>query len=149
AGHSVPLFFATADQINGVVPYEVEPNTSHQVIVRRGATISLPVSVDMAATQPAIFVNTQVAPGQGMIYVARDSGSPLLAEPRTPAKSGERLTIFCAGLGAVDPALAAGLPVPDSAPKVKASDLRLTIGGVQAAVSSASLAPGQIGVYVV
>jgi hypothetical protein len=35
-----------------------------------------------------------------MIYVARDSGSPVLAEPRTPAKSGERLTIFCAGLGA-------------------------------------------------
>jgi uncharacterized protein (TIGR03437 family) len=49
----------------------------------------------------------------------------------------------------VDPALATVLPVPDNTPKVKASDLRLTIGGVQAAVSSASLAPGQIGVYVV
>jgi uncharacterized protein (TIGR03437 family) len=147
AGRSVPLFFAAQNQINGVVPYDIEPNTSHQVLVRRGPTISLPVSVDVAATQPAIFVNSQIAPKQGMIYVVRDSGPAVLAEPKTPAKSGDRLVIYCAGLGAVEPATAAGLPPGNPAPKIKASDLRLTIGGIQAPVSVAGLAPNQIGVY--
>jgi hypothetical protein len=57
-----------------------------------------------------------------MIYVVRESGPAVLAEPRTPAKPGDRVMVYCAGLGAVETAIAAGVPAPDPAARIRRPD---------------------------
>ena len=54
ADQAVPLLMASPQQIKAIVPYGIEVNTTHQVLVQRGLTYGRPVEIDMAAAQPAI-----------------------------------------------------------------------------------------------
>jgi uncharacterized protein (TIGR03437 family) len=56
AGHPLPLLFASPGQINAIVPLELNLNTTHQLLARRGSTYSRPVSVSVAPAQPATFL---------------------------------------------------------------------------------------------
>ena len=50
---NLPLYFVSENQINAIVPYEVNVNTTLQLLVQRGTTYSVPVQIDMAQAQPA------------------------------------------------------------------------------------------------
>ena len=54
AGRLMPLVSVSESRIDAIVPFDVEINTTHQILVQRGLTISQPVSIDVAAAQPAI-----------------------------------------------------------------------------------------------
>ena len=64
-GKPAPLLFSSDLQVNAMAPFDLEVNTRHQVLVRRGPTYARPVAVDVAAAQPAIFRLTET---QGHIY---------------------------------------------------------------------------------
>jgi uncharacterized protein (TIGR03437 family) len=67
--------------LNALIPYEVSVDTSLQLLVRRGNTYSVPVQIDMAPAQPAVF-SLSGAPGSaGVIYVYPSSGQLSLAGP--------------------------------------------------------------------
>ena len=70
-------------------------------------------------------------------------GSP---EP-TPAKSGDVLVIYCAGLGAVDPAVPAGSPAPLSTLTNTINRVSVTIRGTAVDPLFAGLTPGFTGLY--
>jgi uncharacterized protein (TIGR03437 family) len=141
-GRSLPLLFTSEGQINAQVPYDLPVNTQHQLIVRRGATLSVPEQFVVAAAVPGIFTRNERGFGQGAIF--RTDGSR--AEPGTPARKGEEVIIYCTGLGAVNPPVEPGDAAPDPPPDVIA-EVGVTIGGVRAEVKAAALSPGVAGRY--
>ena len=80
-----PLNFASAGQINVVVPRGVNLNTTTQVRVRRGETLSEPVAVDIAASHTSVLqidgnawaLDTPVSGGAG--FVVSGSSRPVPA----------------------------------------------------------------------
>ncbi len=143
AGRPLPLLFASDAQINAQIPYGLPTNTRHQIVVRRGATLAVPESITVAETQPAIFTKDQSGRGQGVIL----DTSFRFAEPGNAVRAGDVIIIYCSGLGATDPAVAAGAAAPGSPLSGVTNFVRLTIGGVDAQVFFGGLAPGFAGLY--
>jgi uncharacterized protein (TIGR03437 family) len=149
AGRRMPLLFSSEGQVNAMVPYGLNVNTRHQVLVRRGDTYAQPVPVDVAASQPAVFPAPQPgAPRQGHIYKVDSSGSQILAGPTNPASAGDILVMYCSGLGPVDPPVNEGEAAPSIEPLARTTrPVSIIIGGRPAAVFFAGLAPGFAGLY--
>jgi uncharacterized protein (TIGR03437 family) len=143
-GRSLPLLYVSPGQINALVPPDLEPNTRHQLLVRRANTYARPVPVDVAPAQPAVFLAG--SPAQGHIYFAR-GGALTLASPANPARQGDVLVMYVSGLGATMPAVGSGEQTPSSPLSRLAEPLSLTIGGIEAPVDFAGLAPGFAGLY--
>jgi uncharacterized protein (TIGR03437 family) len=142
-GRPLPLLFASGGQINAMVPYGLTVNTRHQLVVRRGTTITVPEPVTVAAAQPAIFTKDQSGQGQGVIL---DAAFRFL-EPGNEARRGDAIILYCSGLGDVDPPVAAGTAAPASPLSSTRHEVTLAIGGARAQVFFAGLAPGFAGLY--
>jgi uncharacterized protein (TIGR03437 family) len=146
-GSSLPLYFTSTGQINAVVPNDVPVNTRQQLIVRRGLTYTAPESVSIAAAQPAVFTPSQSGQGQGYVLVHDAAGIETLADPSKPAHAGDVLVTYCAGLGVTNPAIPAGSPASLTALSPTVNSVTMTVGGVNAPVFFAGLAPGFVGLY--
>jgi uncharacterized protein (TIGR03437 family) len=149
AGELMPLYYVSTSQLNVLVPYDINVNAPQQLLVQRGSTYSQPVSINVAPAQPAIFQDTGTSPSQGIILVVRVQGTSQIqfeAKPGSPARAGDVIVAYGAGLGAVNPMVqsgsAGGVPVP-----VTVNNVQLTIGGQAASVQFAGLAPGFVGLY--
>ncbi len=143
----LPLLLASPGQINAIVPFETPARVRQQLIVRRGALATSPEEVTIAEAQPAVFTLDGSGTGQGLIFRVAADGATALADRSNPGTAGEYLVIYCAGLGAVEPAVTAGAASPESPPAVVQQRVTVTIGGVDALVTFAGLAPGFTGVY--
>ena len=146
-GVEIPVLSVSALQINALVPYQLKTHATYQVIVQRGTAISAPESVTALDSQPAVFTVDQSGKGQGHIYRISADGGQILASPSAPVRAGDVLTIYCAGLGDVQPALDAGSAAPLTVLEYAANAVAATIGGVSADVLFAGLTPGFVGLY--
>ena len=148
-GEDAPLYFVGPEQINAQMPFEVSPGDSVPVAIIVGGLLTAPQNYLIAPTQPSIFSTNQQGTGQGAVLIANTGivvapvGSIPGHETR-PAESGEFLSIFCTGLGATSPTVGAGEP---GAGETVTTPVTATIGGVNASVSFAGLAPGFVGLY--
>ena len=148
SGKRLPLLFSSDGQINAVVPYDVPINVSQQLVVRRGNALSMPEAVVVAQSQPAVFTKNQSGSGEGIVVAARADGSQFLVAPGTPVGAGEVLIIYCSGLGPVAPPVTAGTAAPSAEPLARTtSPVTVTVGGKEATVLFAGLAPGFAGLY--
>jgi uncharacterized protein (TIGR03437 family) len=141
----LPLLYTSPFQINAMLPYGLTPGITYQLIAFRDNQISVPQSIKVAAAEPAIFSTDSSGKGQGDIFVYRSATEQILAAPGQPAKAGDILIIYCAGLGAVDPPIDAGVAVDRLIQT--AIPVGLTIGGVQAQVLFSGLTGGLTGLY--
>jgi uncharacterized protein (TIGR03437 family) len=146
-GALVPLVYVNENQINALVPYQLPTKAKYQIIVQRGLTLSSPETIAIFDSQPAVFTTDQSGKGQGHIYIVGSDSSQALAAPESPATAGDVLTVYCAGLGEVQPALVAGLPAPFGQLENTVNLVTATIGGVAADVLFAGLTPGFTGLY--
>jgi uncharacterized protein (TIGR03437 family) len=65
-----------------------------------------------------------------------------------PAKAGEIVQVFLAGLGAVSPSVQDGAPAPGAEPFARTlSGVVVTVGGLPSTVHYKGLAPGYAGLY--
>jgi len=142
-GIAMPILYTSSGQLNAVVPYELVPNTSHQILVQRDTTLSVPVSVDVGPAQPGVFFQS---PSQGIIFAYRGQ-TDFLAAPGTPTTAGDVLVIYSAGLGPVKPAIGDGVGAPGNPPATTLNQPTVMIGGVNAPVQFSGLAPGFVGLY--
>ena len=147
----LPMFYASPGQLNGEVPRDVLPGVSRQMVVQRGGQMSRPVDVTLAAAQPGIFTVNQQGTGQGAILDASttaETGNAVLAGPSTPVGRGRIVSIYCEGLGRVSPEVGNGTPAPSAEPLARTvNTVTVTIGGRNATVLYAGLAPGFVGLY--
>jgi len=143
----IPLLFAGPGQVNAQIPYSLDPDVEYQLEIRRGTALTTPQSVVIAQARPGIFTLDQSGSGQGHIYRALSDGSQRLADGPNAAAAGEVLVIYCNGLGLTNPPVSAGAAAPSSPLAVTANPVTVTIGGRNAAIAFAGLAPGFTGLY--
>jgi uncharacterized protein (TIGR03437 family) len=140
----LPVAYTSTGQLNVQIPFSVPVNTQYQLSVQRDNVLSVPQTLVIAAAQPGIFTTNQAGSGQGVIF---HSDLVTLAQAGTPVHVGDTIVIYCTGLGAVTPAVAAGAPAPVPA-AVTVNPVTVQIGGVTAATPSFSgLTPGSTGLY--
>jgi uncharacterized protein (TIGR03437 family) len=126
SGRTLPLYFVSPGQVNAQVPFDLNVNTQHQIQILSGVTASQPIYVDVAPAQPAIFA---IVPLQ------------------TAVKAGDVIVLFAAGLGAVDPSVDAGAVAGSGGLSNAVNPVVVSVGGQNAQVAFAGLAPGFVGLY--
>jgi uncharacterized protein (TIGR03437 family) len=144
AGRLAPIQYASSGQINFLIPFDLAPNSTQQLIVIQGSAYSTPKPVTIAPAQPAVFTH---GGGVGAITVVKANGDQFSADASHPAGAGDTLVIYCAGLGAVAPAVATGSAAPGSPPAKASNTVTVTIGGEPAPVAFAGLTPTYAGLY--
>jgi uncharacterized protein (TIGR03437 family) len=143
----LPLIYSSSGQVDAIIPYDVPQNTSLQMVARNGNALSSPQSVLLIPARPAIFTTNQSGQGQGHIYWFDDSGNQVLAGPKSPAKPGDTVVIYCMGLGVVDPPVQAGVASSLTALSSTVNPVTATVGGRTATVLFAGVTPGSTGLY--
>jgi uncharacterized protein (TIGR03437 family) len=108
------------EQVNFLAPPEIAGRDSVEVVIRRGAVTSPPVSVAVKQSQPAIYT----ADGRQAILVRNENYS--LVTPDSPLTPGEYVFLYASGLGS--------------------GSARVTLGGAPCEVQYAGPAPGFPGV---
>ena len=143
---TMPLLYVSPGQINAVVPYGLVGG--QQAIAQHGDRLSAPQRIALGAVDPAFFTTNASGSGQGHIYVIPPPTYTAadLANSTNPATAGDILTMYCTGLGAVNPSVVAGSAAPSPAAQT-VDTVSVTIGGQPATVQFAGLAPGFAGLY--
>lgn len=143
----IPLLFAGPGQVNAQIPYSLLGDGEYQLEVRRGSSLTTPQPLVIAQARPGVFSVDLTGQGQGHIYRALSDGSQRLADAAGPATAGDVVVIYCNGLGPTTPAVTAGTAAPLSPLAVTANSVSVNIGGREAAILFAGLAPGFTGLY--
>ena len=144
AGRLMPVQYASAGQLNVLIPYDLPPNSTQQLIAVAGSAYSTPQPITIAPAQPAVFTHGE---GVGAITVYKPNGGQYSADASHPASAGDTLVIYCAGLGSVTPSVTAGSAAPASPPAKISTAITVTIGGKTAPVVFAGLTPTYAGLY--
>jgi virginiamycin B lyase len=138
---SAPIFFASTQQANIQIPWELAGQSQLTVLLHNQA--GAPQTVTLTPFAPGIFSTNATGTGQGAIL---DSNYDLV-DSSNPTTAGNTLQIFCTGLGAVSNPPQDGSPAPSSPPSTTLTMPTVTIGSGGAAVLFSGLAPGFIGLY--
>ena len=144
AGRPLPLLYAASGQINAQLPFDLPPNTQHHLVVYRDSALSVPELITVAPAKPAVFTVNQQGSGQGAIV---NGVTNVLADSANPVRSGDVVTIYCTGLGAVAPAVPEGTVPPLDVLSRTVDPVIVSIGGHPAQVLFSGLAPGITGLY--
>ena len=137
-----PLYYVSSGQINVELPAEL--TTGQQVIlVNANGAFTLPDLLDINPLQPGTAAYTD---GSNNAIAQHADFSYVTAVH--PAKLGEVVIIYLAGMGATNPAVPSGQGAPTTEPLARVVNLPVvTVDGQMAAVSFAGLAPGFVGLY--
>jgi uncharacterized protein (TIGR03437 family) len=140
------VYFVSPGQVNVWVPYELAGYSSVQVKVTLSQGIfSNVMTVPVNTYTPAFLMNIS---GSLLISDARDNTTGALITTSNPATAGETLQLYCNGLGPVTNPPPSGSPAPvypNMASTV--NPVTVSIGGKNASVISAVLAPPWVGLY--
>ena len=136
---AAPLLFVSANQINAIVPYDVDGRFSVSVVVTRNGVASQPLVLRMADTAPAIFSLTQTGSGQGAILNQNFS----VNGASNPEAKGRVISIYATGEGVTTPPSVTGsfTGLIPPFPKPRAVPVSVTIGGQPATITYAGEAP--------
>lgn len=141
-GLPVPMIMVSPSQINAQLPFQSEGNVAMTLYTPGG--VSDNYNLTILPTAPSVFranvTEDYVAP-----TVVREENQ-LVVTPANPVRSNDTLLIYLTGMGRTTPEIPAGVPAPEDAPSVL-TEASVDIGGVELAVESAGLVPGEIGVY--
>ncbi len=139
-GVPAPLLYASAGQVNAVVPYSVAGQSTTVLQLEYLGALSSPVTVPVAATTPGVFSIAGSGLGPGAILNSQDLS---VNSALNPAARGDWVSIFATGAGVTTPASADGLlaSAPLPAPNAHVS---VTIGGLPCPTNFAGAAPGLV-----
>jgi uncharacterized protein (TIGR03437 family) len=133
---AAPILYASATQINAVVPWEVA-GLSQVTVALQSAAGATALNVAVASAAPGIF--TFSASGTGQAVALNQDGST--NGPNNPAAAGSYVSVYFTGGGVTDPPGVTG-SVSNLIVSSLAQTPTATVGGVPAYVSFAGSAPG-------
>lgn len=144
-GHEwlAPMSYASTQQINVLVPWELPTGAKVSVQVKLNGTLSNARHLTVAPAEPSIFL-INAAVGLGAVIHGK-TGAPVTASD--PAIPGEALSAYGTGFGAVSGELADGQPAPTRQLYRCNAPVTATVHGNAASVSFCGLAPGFAGLY--
>jgi uncharacterized protein (TIGR03437 family) len=139
-----PLYYASGEQANLQVPWEVAGQTQSPVTAAANGQASPAQSVNLAPFAPGVFAMNGQGTGQGAIL----DTSYRLVDASNPAIAGSTyVSIYCTGLGPVTNQPASGSASPSNPLAATTTNPTVTIGGATAQFLWAGLAPGFVGLY--
>jgi uncharacterized protein (TIGR03437 family) len=139
-GIAAPLYYASPNQIDAQLPYELVPGNSYQVFVNNNGAIGVPNAIQIAAATPGVAAS---ASGQ---IIAQHANYSLVSET-SPAVPGQYLVIYLSGLGLTNHAVADGAAAPNSPLSNPLVAPTLTLNGTGIPISFAGLTPSAVGLY--
>jgi uncharacterized protein (TIGR03437 family) len=142
-GQTAPLLYVSPTQINAVVPFGLNTNTTYSLLLQRDLALSSPVPVNVAGAQPGPFQYD----GSAIVQDSRGTAPVFLVTPSAPAQAGDVLVFYCAGLGVTNPLVADGVASPANPTAQPTAPVTVTIGGQNATVVYAGLVAGLAGLY--
>lgn len=136
------LFFVSPGQINFLIPYDLVALSATIYVIRQG--VGGPgVTIQLADTAPAFFE------WNGNFAVAEHADGSLVSSS-APARAGEVIVLYAAGLGRTAPDVPSGHVVSVATSILYASQLQILLNGDPCPSSSiyyAGLTPGFAGLY--
>ncbi len=139
----LPLLSVSPTQVRALLPVDLVPGV-YGISVEIASVRSNEIQISVAPFAPGIL--TQSGNGRGPGIFIKDDGSVVTAS--NPADRGTRVTFFAAGLGAVNPPVAAGAPGASAEPFNRTvATPRVFFDIYPADVLFSGLAPGAAGRY--
>jgi uncharacterized protein (TIGR03437 family) len=132
---AAPILYASATQINAVVPWEVAGQSQVTVVAQYAGAGSASLNVPVANAAPGVF--TFNATGAGQAVALNQDYSP--NGPTNPAAAGSYVVVYFTGGGATDPP---GVTGSVSSQAQYLVGVTATVGNVPATVTYAGSAPG-------
>jgi uncharacterized protein (TIGR03437 family) len=139
-GLSAPLYYVSPGQINAQAPFELISGNQYQIQVNANGALSTPGTIQVGAATPGVAT---LPTGQAVAQHADYS----LVTSAAPAKPGEYITLYLAGLGATDYPVATGAGSPSSPLARPLTAPILTLNGAQVPIAFAGLTPMAVGLY--
>jgi minor extracellular serine protease Vpr len=139
------ISFVSPGQINVQVPWELAGQSQVQLKVSNGLYSSARLTVALNEVSPAFFEYSDAGSGRQLI-AALDQNFQLVTGA-APVARGSVVQLYANGLGPVDNQPATGEPAPSSPLATCRIAPQVTIGGQNATVLYAGLAPGFVGLY--
>jgi uncharacterized protein (TIGR03437 family) len=136
-----PVLASSAESSQVQVPFATAPGSLSLSLEAGGNTWTVPLVVKDAA--PAIFVDSEGSP------LILDTASGLVMDPGVAIHAGTAIGVMATGLGRVTPDWPSGVPAPLESTPVVAGQVTAFLDGVPVTVTSATLAPGYVGYYMV
>jgi uncharacterized protein (TIGR03437 family) len=142
-GVPAPLLYASANQINAVVPYEVRAPVT-KMTVQGAAGTDGPRAMPVADAVPAIFTFDSSGIGQAAVLNQDNTYNTV----SNPAARGSIITFYATGTGLMNPPVADGSVTSTSLPPNRQPTPKLPISvqirGQDAQVQYAGAAPGYV-----
>jgi uncharacterized protein (TIGR03437 family) len=141
-GISSSLFFVSPSQINFLIPYDLLVPSATVYVARQGVA-GPPATIHLSNTAPGFFQ------WNGNFAVAEHADGSLISSS-APARPGEIVVLFAAGLGRTAPDVPSGHVVSIPTTILYASQLRILLNGEPCPASNiyyAGLTPGFAGLY--
>jgi endo-1,4-beta-xylanase len=135
-GIPAPLLYVGPNQIVGQIPGATATGTASVVVVNGISSAAASVTVQPAAPWILTY-GTNRAVVQNQDFSLNSSSNP--------AQVGSYGVAYLMGSGPTKPAVADGTPAPVSPPSKETLATTVTVGGAQASVSFAGMAPGFVG----
>jgi uncharacterized protein (TIGR03437 family) len=132
-----PILYASATQINAVVPWEVAGQPQVTVAVQNAGVGSTSLNAAVASTAPGIFTFSGMGTGQA-VALNQDTTTN---GPTNPATPGSYVSVYFTGGGITDPPGVTG-SIFGRVVASLAQTATATVGGVPATVTFAGSAPG-------
>src|SRR5207248_1409118 len=109
-GVQAPLFFVSPGQVNAQIPFELTPGQPYQIIVNANGALSTPDSMQSSAVAPGV-----AALASGLVNAQHGADGSLITEA-SPAKPGEFIVLYLAGMGLTDTPVVSGAAAPSNPP---------------------------------
>ncbi len=137
-GAPSPILYTSPNQVSAIVPFGLTGSSAQVFVLNQGQTTP-PVTVNVAATAPAIF--TSNLSGTGQAAALNSDGS--VNGSANPAKAGAAVTFFITGAGATNPpsqdGTIAAVPLP-----IPVASVTVAIGGKSATLQYVGASPGTV-----
>jgi uncharacterized protein (TIGR03437 family) len=137
-----PIYYVSPNQVSVIVPYETTYSIAAIQVKNNGAA-SNAVTLFVNKTAPGVFSQSQ----NGLGLAAASHADFSLVTPVNPAQIGETIQVYLTGLGDVVPAVPDGAAGPSSPLSLTTNTISAAVGGQNATVTFAGLAPGFAGLY--
>jgi len=143
---AIPLINTSPTQIDAQLPPELAATRGVTLTVRsqRLGLVSPGVLVPLSASSPGVLSLDVNGTKTAAIIHGADFA---LVTPDYPAERDETLILYAAGLGPVNPRVAAGEAASADPFSVTTESVEVTIGGHPYPVLWSGLAPGMVGIY--
>jgi hypothetical protein len=139
-GMPAPLYYVSAAQINAQLPFELTPGNQYQVLISANGALTTPDTVQLSAATPGLAAfadSTLIA----------QHGDGTLVSATAPAKPGEYLVAYLAGMGGTNATPASGAASPGNPLALPSLPPVLTLNGAVYPIAFAGLTPGLVGLY--